>query len=96
MRSASAPSTHPAPGTYAAFGRLTDIPEEERVPPAEEMIQLLLQDHDTITRNARRSSKVAEQHNDQATVDLLSERMAPTSPTDSANRSSAIIILLSH
>src|SRR5215216_734878 len=32
----------PAPGTYAEFGRLSSIKEEEGVPGAEEMIRLLV------------------------------------------------------
>ena len=33
----------PAPGTYAAYARLSSIKEEEGVPSAEEMIKLLVE-----------------------------------------------------
>ncbi len=64
-----------APATYIAFNRMAAITEDETIPPAEEMVNQLLQDHDTLIRNARRSGKIAEEHDDQGSQDLLAERM---------------------
>ena len=42
-----------APGSYAEFGKLTQIREDETLPRAKEMIRGLLGDHETIARSAR-------------------------------------------
>ncbi len=65
----------PAPGTYRQFVRLTSIPEEDRIPPANEMIRFLLEGHESVIRSARRAFGPAEQASDQATMDLLTQRM---------------------
>ena len=44
---------HPAPGSYASYAKLTAIPEEEGVPPAEDMIANLLAGHETVARTTR-------------------------------------------
>ena len=64
-----------APGTYSAFGKLTSIKESENVPKAEEMIKQLVLGHETVTATARASVKIAEDANDQPTLDLLTQRM---------------------
>ncbi len=43
----------PAPGTYAAYARLSSIKEEEGVPEAEEMIRQLVQGQEAVVRTAR-------------------------------------------
>ncbi len=65
----------PAPGSYATFSRLTSIKEEEGVPPATDMIQQLLDGHEAVARSARAAFKIAEAANDQATADLLTQRL---------------------
>lgn len=65
----------PAPGTYAAFGKLTSIAETEGVPKSEEMIRLLVQGQEAVVRTARSVFPVAEAADDQPTVDLLTQRM---------------------
>lgn len=64
-----------APGTYGEFSRLSSIKEESHVPPAEEMILLLLEGHEAAARTARAALETAEQSHDAPTVDLLTERM---------------------
>ncbi len=66
---------HPAPGSYASYTKLTAIPEEEGVPPAEEMIANLLAGHETVARTAREVFPVAAQGGDEPTADLLTQRM---------------------
>lgn len=65
----------PAPGTYSEFGRLTAIPEEPGVPPAQDMIKKLVQGHETVVRTARSMWSAADKAQDQPTLDLLTQRM---------------------
>jgi len=65
----------PAPGSYAAFARLSSIKEAEDVPSAEQMLHQLVQDQETVVRTAREVFPTADEANDQPTADLLSERM---------------------
>lgn len=66
---------HPAPGSYAAYGKLTGIKEESGVPAAKEMIRQLVAGQEAVARTAREVFTVAEKANDQPTVDLLTQRM---------------------
>jgi starvation-inducible DNA-binding protein len=66
---------HPAPGSYAAFGRLSTIPDTDGVPRALEMVKLLVQGHEAVIRTARSVVKLAEQIADQATADLGTQRL---------------------
>jgi len=65
----------PAPGTYSDFVRLSSIPETTGVPKAEEMIKLLVEGQEAVTRTARSIFPVVEQANDEPTADLLTQRM---------------------
>jgi starvation-inducible DNA-binding protein len=65
----------PAPATYAEFGRLSSIKEEEGVPSAQEMIRKLVEGQEAVARTARTVFPTAEDANDQPTADLLTERM---------------------
>lgn len=65
----------PAPGSYSEFARLSSIAETPGVPKAEEMIRLLVEGQEAVVRTARSIIPVAEQANDEPTVDLLTERM---------------------
>ncbi|HXX66937.1 MAG TPA: Dps family protein [Polyangiaceae bacterium] len=66
---------HPAPGTSRQFAELTSVDEDEGTPKAEEMIERLVQGHETVARTARGAFKLAEEVHDQATCDLLTQRM---------------------
>ena len=65
---------HPAPGTYAAFGRLTGIAEEEGVPTAETMNRRLVAGQETLVRTAREIFAVVDAASDQPAADLLTQR----------------------
>src|SRR5690606_34922208 len=65
----------PAPGTYAQFSKLASIKETPGVPRAQEMIRILLDGHEQVTRTARAAFPAAEAANDQPTMDLLTQRM---------------------
>jgi starvation-inducible DNA-binding protein len=64
-----------APGTYAEFGRMTSIREDQSVPRAREMIANLVQSHETVAKTAREIFPGAEAGHDEATLDLLTQRI---------------------
>ncbi len=65
----------PAPGSYAQFGKLTRISEETGNPDAIEMLQQLVDDHETVVRTAREIFPVVEKASDEPSADLLTQRM---------------------
>ncbi len=65
----------PAPGSYAAYARLTAIEEAEDVPAAEDMIRDLVKGHETVARTIRSVFPAAEKGGDEATADLLTQRL---------------------
>ncbi|MEE8327862.1 MAG: Dps family protein [Nitrosomonadaceae bacterium] len=65
----------PAPGTYSEFARLSSIRETSGAPKAEEMIQILIEGQEAIVRTARSVFPVAENASDEATADLLTQRI---------------------
>ena len=64
-----------APGSYLEFSKLTSIPEDKEVPKARDMIANLLTAHETLLRTARNAFPKAEKGGDEATVDLLTQRI---------------------
>lgn len=66
---------HYAPGSYKQFAKLTSIEESDKVPNANEMIKQLLQGHEAVTRTARQVFPQAEKGGDEATLDLLTQRI---------------------
>ena len=66
---------YPAPGTYAAFARLSKIEDTEGVPEAMEMVRLLVRGHETVARTARDVFKAADKGGDESTADLLTQRL---------------------
>lgn len=65
----------PAPGSYAAFARLTSLTEEEGVPTAEDMIRILVKDQEAVVRTARSIFPVVDDAHDEPSADLLTQRM---------------------
>lgn len=66
---------HPAPGTYAAYARLSSIREEEGVPKAQDMIRLLVEGNEAVARTARAVFPSADKAGDEPTADLLTQRL---------------------
>jgi starvation-inducible DNA-binding protein len=64
-----------APGSYAEFAKLTSLKEVEGVPRADEMIRLLVAGQEGVVRTARAVLPVAEHASDEASVDLLTQRL---------------------
>jgi starvation-inducible DNA-binding protein len=57
------------------FAKLTSIKEVDGVPRADDMIRLLVAGQESVVRTARVVFPIAEEAGDQATVDLLTQRM---------------------
>lgn len=66
---------YPAPGSYEAYAKLTDIKEETGVPPAEEMIRRLVSGQEAVVRTARKLFPLVDKAGDEPTADLLTQRM---------------------
>jgi starvation-inducible DNA-binding protein len=64
-----------APGTYGDFVRLSSIKEVPGVPKAKEMIQLLVLGHEAVVRTARSIFPVVGKAADEASADLLTQRI---------------------
>ncbi|HUW04351.1 MAG TPA: Dps family protein [Acidimicrobiales bacterium] len=64
-----------APGSYRQFADLTVIPEAVGVPDAETMIADLVAGHEAVARTARTVFASVEAANDEATADLLTQRL---------------------
>jgi starvation-inducible DNA-binding protein len=65
----------PAPGTYKQYSQLSSIKEEEGVPKAQDMIRLLVEGQEAVVRTARSLYPVVESASDEATADLLTQRI---------------------
>ncbi len=66
---------HYAPGSYREFAKLSSIPEADGVPAAEDMIRQLVEAQETVVRTARSLFPAADKAADEATADLLTQRM---------------------
>ncbi len=66
---------HTAPGSFSEFQKLTSLNEVKGVPKAEEMVRLLVLGHEGVARTAREVFPAAEKGSDEATVDLLTQRI---------------------
>ncbi len=65
----------PAPGTYKQYAALSSIKEEEGIPKAQDMIRLLVEGQESVVRTARSLYASVEAANDEATADLLTQRI---------------------
>lgn len=65
----------PAPGTYKKYAELSSIEETEGVPEAMEMVRQLVKGHEACAKTARSVFPAAEKGSDEATADLLTQRM---------------------
>jgi len=65
----------PAPATYSEFAKLTSIQEPKGVPASRDMIAQLVEGHEAVVRTARSAFSAVEKANDEASADLLTQRM---------------------
>jgi starvation-inducible DNA-binding protein len=66
---------HPAPGSYAAFAKLSTVQDAEGIPKATDMVKQLVEGHEAVVRTARYALSVADAANDQASADLATQRL---------------------
>ncbi len=66
---------HVAPGTYSEFAKLGSISEDKGVPKAKDMIKNLVKGHEAVAKTVRGCFPTAEKASDQATMDLLTQRL---------------------
>jgi len=66
---------HFAPGTYKEFAKLSAVSEADGVPGAQDMIRQLVEAHETVIRTARGLFPAVEKASDEASADLLTQRM---------------------
>mgnify|MGYP000875121639 CR=1 FL=1 len=64
-----------APGSYAEYGKLTNVKESVGKVDDTQMIQDLIIGQETVIRTARSIFPAAEKGSDQATIDLLTRRL---------------------
>ena len=65
----------PAPASYAEFTRLSSLSEDEDCPGANEMIRRLVQAQEAVVRTARSVFPIVERAGDEASADLLTQRL---------------------
>lgn len=67
---------HVAPGSYAAFGKLSEVKEAPDEPPqAMQMIRELAADNEALIKLSEKANEVADEANDVASGDMMIERM---------------------
>ena len=64
-----------APGSYQEFAKMTRIQEELGTPPALDMVRQLADDQRIVAETARAAMPAAEAGGDEATLDLLTQRL---------------------
>lgn len=70
-----------APGTFKEFNELTSIKEDTDRPKALEMVRRLTTANEQVIRTAREALEPANNAEDEATIDLLTERLTVHSKT---------------
>jgi starvation-inducible DNA-binding protein len=67
---------HVAPGSYSAYGKLSEIKEAPDSPPeAMAMVRELAADNEALTRLAEKANEIADEVGDVASGDMMIERM---------------------
>jgi starvation-inducible DNA-binding protein len=65
----------PAPASYRQFSELSSVTEDDDQPAAEEMIRRLVEGQEAVARTARSVFPLVEAAHDEATADLLTQRL---------------------
>lgn len=66
---------HPAPGTFSALQRLTQLEEDPEPLEASEMLRGLLKDHQTLIQSLREGIRALKEGEDEGTIDLFIKRL---------------------
>lgn len=72
---------HKAPGSFKEFSSLTSIEEDTEKPEAMEMVRRLAVANEQVLRTAHQALDPAKEADDEATVDLLTQRLHVHSKT---------------
>lgn len=72
---------HRAPGSFLEYSKITSIEEDKDQPEALEMVRRLALDNEQILRTAREVLPVCDEADDEASLDLLTERLKVHSKT---------------
>ncbi len=64
-----------APGSYLQFQKLSSIQEEEHTPKARNMVKNLIEGHRITVQTAKKAFQTASQRQDEATLDLITQRI---------------------
>ncbi len=67
---------HDAPGSYAAIAKLATVEEREEVPNASGMLQDLVKGNEVVLRTIRSAMPAMEEGGDEASFDLMVQRLA--------------------
>jgi starvation-inducible DNA-binding protein len=70
-----------APGSFKEFNEITSIEEDTDQPKAKEMVKRLAKSNEQVIRTVREALKPANEAEDEATIDLLTERLTVHSKT---------------
>ncbi|MCC5934359.1 MAG: DNA starvation/stationary phase protection protein [Candidatus Cyclonatronum sp.] len=70
-----------APGTFMAYSKMAKVKEEEGVPEALEMVRNLLEANEQVISTARAALPACEEGDDEASLDLLTQRLQVHSKT---------------
>jgi len=70
-----------APGSFKSFSKLSSIQEEDDVPDALQMVANLVEAHEKVLQTAREALPACEKGNDEASLDLLTQRLQVHSKT---------------
>lgn len=72
---------HRAPGSFREYNELTSIEEDNDKPKAMEMVRRLAVDNETVLRTARQALPPCNDAGDEATIDLITNRLHTHSKT---------------
>ncbi|REL24893.1 DNA starvation/stationary phase protection protein [Rhodohalobacter sp. SW132] len=72
---------HRAPGSFREYQELTSIEEDTDQPDSMEMVRRLAVDNETILRTAREALPACEEAGDEASIDMITERLHVHSKT---------------
>ncbi len=65
-----------APGSYAEFGKLSEVHDDEGDPDAETMLANLARDHRKVAERANDAMKIAGEHEDEGSAALANDRIS--------------------
>jgi starvation-inducible DNA-binding protein len=66
-----------APGSFSRLSQLAEINDEERIPPAKNMLEILLQDNDIVLESIKTAYDTAESIGAVGLSDFLAGRLVP-------------------